>query len=284
MSDDKQLAPVDEQLKIRQSFDVDTHKTMLAISDRFHKAGCFAGNIKNAEQAFAIIQAGYEMGIQPMEAVNSFYIVNGKITIYGTALSKRLRMHGWRIQVGKHDESKCEVTIKKGDEEYSYTATKEEVIKLGSNAYKKAPKDKLYWHAVSRIVRFSVPEVLGSVSYTHEEMEGNTQFVDVEPVVETEEKQMDMYDHVMKAIDGMKTWEEYEGLKDDIISNASLMSDDKRSLILSTLEEKVKQFAVQKDKEEQEIDQETGEVKEDPAVANNNESVSAEQIPLVPPA
>jgi len=45
------------------------------------------------------------------------------------------------------------------------------VIK-GSNAYKFAPKEKLRWHCLGRLVRFHVPEVLGGqINYLKEEAE-----------------------------------------------------------------------------------------------------------------
>jgi hypothetical protein len=111
------------------------------------------------------------MGMPPMEAVNSLYIVNGKITIYGMAMTKRLRENGWQIS---YDEKESEVTatIKKDDEEYSYTATKQEVASLSKLAYKNSPKDKMKWHCIGRLIRFYVPEVTGgTVSYLKEEIE-----------------------------------------------------------------------------------------------------------------
>lgn len=146
----KELTKIDEQANIRQSFSLETFETMKAIAMKMHGAKCFSGNIENAEQAFVIIQAGYEMGIAPVEALNSFYIVKGKITIYGVAMAKRVKMHGWKIKVGGHDKEQCELTVFKDEETYSYTAKKEQVENLGAgrgkNAYHNAPEDKLYWH------------------------------------------------------------------------------------------------------------------------------------------
>ena len=55
---------------------------------------------------------------------------------------------------------------------YDYTSTAAELTKLNSRAFKFAPRDKLRWHAISRLIRFDVPEVLrGVVSYGKEEYE-----------------------------------------------------------------------------------------------------------------
>jgi len=143
----------------------------MKLATQFYKAGCFGSDVRNPEQAFVKIMAGAEMGMGAMEAMNSLYIVNGKITIWGAALSRRLRDKGWKITYEEKGVESCTATIKKDDETYSYEATAKEIVALGSTAFKKAPKDKLKWHALSRIVRFYVPEVLGgSVSYVQEEL------------------------------------------------------------------------------------------------------------------
>lgn len=144
----------------------------LAIATHFFNAKCFGGNVQNPEQVFVLIQAGSEMNMGPMESMNSLYIVNGKITIYGMAMTKKLRSAGWLINYDESKENELTATITKGDEKYSYTATAKELLSLNSRAYKLAPKDKLKWHAISRLVRFYVPEVVGgTISYIKEEIE-----------------------------------------------------------------------------------------------------------------
>jgi len=144
----------------------------LVLADKLFKAKCFGSDVKNAEQAFVKIMAGAEMGMGAMESMNSLYIVNGKITIWGSALSRKIKEAGWKITYEEEGVESCKATIKKGDDVYSYEATKADMIALNSQAYKKSPKDKLKWHALSRLVRFYVPEIMGgSVSYTQEEYE-----------------------------------------------------------------------------------------------------------------
>lgn len=139
------------------------------MAEAFHKAGCFGSDVKNAYQALVKIQAGFEMGIPPMEAMNSLYIVNGHIAIWGVAMIKRLKKFGWQVS---YDDKpgECVVTIKKGDEVYSEKALASDVKKTG--AYSFAPKQKLRYHAISQLIRFSVPEVLDAgISYLKEDAE-----------------------------------------------------------------------------------------------------------------
>jgi len=141
----------------------------LRVADKFFKAKCFGKDVTSAEIAYVKIQAGAEMGMPPMEAMNSLYIVNGKITIWGAAMSKRMREHGWKIEFLESTDKICKCKISKGSESYEETATADDVKKTG--AYSFAPKDKLKWHCLSRLIRFNVPEVLGPVSYSTEEAE-----------------------------------------------------------------------------------------------------------------
>jgi len=144
----------------------------LKMAEQFHLSGAFTGDVKNKHMAFAKVMAGAEMGMGPMEAMNAFYFVNGKLTIYGMALSKKIRESGWKIEYIENGVESCTAKISKEDEVFTYEATKADMIALKSKAYQFAPKDKLKWHALGRLVRFYVPEILsGTVSYTKEEYE-----------------------------------------------------------------------------------------------------------------
>ena len=168
MSDQKQIVLQDTDVYLQK----ERIKQQLELAQIFFEARCFSSDVKNPAQAFVKIQAGAELGMPPMEAMNSLYIVNGQITIYGMALTKRLREHGWKIEFSDESDKAVTATISKNGEKYSYTATIEELKKLGSRAVQFAPKDKLKWHAISRLVRFHVPEVTkGIIKYIKEEIE-----------------------------------------------------------------------------------------------------------------
>ena len=239
-----------EQSAIRLSFDNDMFKTMLAMSERLVKGGAFSKSIANAEQAFTIIQAGYEMGISPVEALNGFYIVNGSIRPYGTTLTKRLRKHGWKVTIGKHDEKVCEVTITKHDETYSYEATYAEVEKLRSQALQKSPKDKLYYHAISRIVRYYVPDVLSSVDAVYEETDGGAynasnynrtiDVVEAESPKLTMEEQTDLYNKWLVAIQNTTTIEDLEAMREALKTDLPLLEENVQSSLMLAYADKIK--------------------------------------------
>lgn len=158
-------------MEIDSFSDKDRMTRMLQMANEFVKSGAFGGDVQNAHQAFVKIQAGTEIGLKPMQSMGAFYIVNGKMTMWGAALTQRLRDFGWKIDYLESTKVKCVVKISKGDEEYTETATPDDVKRDG--AYRFAPKNKLRWHAIAQVVKFNVPEVLGgSVNYITEEIQG----------------------------------------------------------------------------------------------------------------
>lgn len=166
----KELTQVNQDVST-QFMDRDYLENALRVANEFYKAGCFGAGIQNAHQAFVVIQAGAEMGMKPMEAMNSFYIVNGKITIYGPAQIKKLKQAGWKVTFPVSTKEKVTCRVEKGEEIYEESYT---IYDLPSNSKAKgfAPLEKLRYHAVSRIIRFNLPEVLDAGNfYTPEEVE-----------------------------------------------------------------------------------------------------------------
>ena len=160
---------------IRQFFDPTHIDQILSLAQKFYEAKCFGSDVQNAAQALVKIQAGYEMGIPPVEAMNSLYIIKGKITMWGAAMTKRLRQNGWEIEyedekTPKNTWASSTATITKGDKTYSYKATADEVEKgLG---WKLSPLNKLRFHAIGQLIKFHVPEILDAgVYYSAEEIQ-----------------------------------------------------------------------------------------------------------------
>jgi hypothetical protein len=170
--------PQPEGLSLDVFYNADRLKAMGAYGESIVASGEFPKSIANKFQAIAIMQAGAEMGMAPMEAIGSFYIVNGKVSMYGVAVTRQLRKHGWKIAF--KDEvpgKKVTVVITKGEESYEYTADEKDPVLQRSTAMKNDPWSKIRWHALSRVLRFNVPEVMSAAPYMAEEMED---FVDVE--------------------------------------------------------------------------------------------------------
>lgn len=148
-------------------------QTLSTIAGKLCLSEALPACYKNAANVLVALQTGAEMGLKPMQSLNSLYIVNGKIQIWGSSQVQLLKAHGWKIQIKEHTDKICTITInnREGDE-FTYSSTFEE-LPAGSKAKSFAPKEKLYYHVISRLIRFYVPEVLGGMSnlYNEDEME-----------------------------------------------------------------------------------------------------------------
>ena len=165
-------------------------QVMQAMAQTFISSGAVPDSIKNTAQMIMVFQAGYEAGMQPLEALNAFYIVNGKITMYGDAVTSQVIKHGHTVEWGECDENTAEVTITRGDNKKSMTGTFtiERAIERGLTQYsdgrpnvfwKKYPANMLKYKALGEIVDFIVPDALHGAPIK-ENIEA-----DIDPVIAT---------------------------------------------------------------------------------------------------
>lgn len=140
---------------------------LIKYADYLCKSEALPPTYKNASNVLVALQTGKEMGLQPMQSLRMLYIVNGNIKPWGTAYPFFLKKAGYTINIGKHDKTICEVTVNKGEETYSYTATIADV-KRDSKALGFAPKEKLYFHACSRIINYYLPEIMAGMNFDNQ--------------------------------------------------------------------------------------------------------------------
>lgn len=188
MSHKKGVVMTDTQLQVREDvslqearntptdiFNPVAWQQMKGMATAFAASGALPRDM-NANKLVLLIQAGYEMGMKPVESIKSFYFVNGILTIFGAATIRRLREHGWRIQYQESDEKggSCTATVTKRHsaddiETYTDTFTYEDAEKSGWTKGTKPGwllganrKNKLRYGVISKIIKTYIPEVLGS--------------------------------------------------------------------------------------------------------------------------
>lgn len=153
-------------------------KQMEVMSRTFAESRALPAHWDNPAKIMVGLQVGKEMGMQPMESLNSLYVVNGSVNIWGKATVRRLREHGYVI---KYDETadSCTATVKKLNglgmviEEYKETMTFKDAELSGytKDNYGKVKvgwregqnrKLKLRYGALSALIKSYIPEVMGS--------------------------------------------------------------------------------------------------------------------------
>ena len=145
------------------------------LTDKLVDSKALPSSITNGAQLAMVFLAGYEAGMTPMQSLNSFYIVNGKVTIWGQAVLVQLKLAGWDVEWVESTDLTCTVTISKGTKKHTETFTFEEAKTAGlthKDPWKKYPRNMLRWKALGNAVRFFCPEVLGGY-YIKEEIESD---------------------------------------------------------------------------------------------------------------
>lgn len=160
------------------------------------------------EQAFVILQAGKEMGMQPMESIKKLYIVNGAVGFHGSGMVSQLTSKGALIEYVNETENKVTARVYYEGNVYEETATDKDQILLKSKAMTFAKKNKLRYHAIRMILSFHLPHLAGSVSVWEQD--------DIEAAKDMQKP--DYYDTIVEAIKGAKTLDE---LKEVHINNKS---------------------------------------------------------------
>jgi hypothetical protein len=135
-------------------------------------AKALPAGLTNPQQVFVIMWTGREMGMKPFDAVNSLYIVNGAVRIYGKALAGQMRKHGFSVAYKDETVTSATAVVTKGDESFQETFTFEEAEKSKYTKDKNGNlkfgwyegvnrKLKLRYGALNMIIRTYIPEVLG---------------------------------------------------------------------------------------------------------------------------
>jgi hypothetical protein len=148
-----------------------------AMGKVFFEGKALPNSILNEPQLVMVLQAGFEMGMAPVESLKSLYIVGGTVNVYGPAVVRRLREHGWKVEYTDESDTGVTATVsnlnsgEKYTERYDYVmAEKSGYTKTNSGGEKigwKAGinrKLKMRYGVLSLIIKSYIPEVLGSAS------------------------------------------------------------------------------------------------------------------------
>lgn len=160
-------------LTTQDYFSEEAWSLMAKITKNLLDSGAMPRGIANGQQAMMILQAGKEMGLKPMESLNSLYLVNGSINLWGKGLVKRFREFGFQIQFSNESENGVTATVIKNEEKYIDTFTFLEAeqsgwtkdrsggLKFGWSKGANRTR-KLRYGVLSQIAHTYTPEVLGS--------------------------------------------------------------------------------------------------------------------------
>lgn len=117
----------------------------------------------NAFQAMAIVQAGKEMGLQPLQSLRSMSFIQGRLTMSVQLQLAMAKNRGVTMDDPDEGDGYCEVTLHRSKETVTcrYThddAKKAGLIKTGGN-YEKYERQMLRWRAIGDALRLIAPDM-----------------------------------------------------------------------------------------------------------------------------
>lgn len=144
-------------------------KEPMALGEVFAASGIFK-DIKTAAQAVVKILAGKELGLTPIESMNSLYIVNDKIAVLASTIAARVKKSGkYDYKINKLDETECSITFYAVNGEVKElgisTFTFKDAAKAGlvnKDNWKNYPRNMLFSRAISNGARWYCPDSLSS--------------------------------------------------------------------------------------------------------------------------
>ena len=143
---------------------------ILAIAQRAVKAtGMIPANIKNADQAFAIMLAGFELGCKPITSLRHIFVVNGKTEPDGQLMMGLVLANDPTARFIFHERSRTVADIeltRAGREPLRIKITIEEVGALGKKQgpWTQYPADMLSWHVIKRLCRLGASDAINAIA------------------------------------------------------------------------------------------------------------------------
>lgn len=151
------------------------------VAKDFFDSGALPKHLQNEIQAFVTIITGAEMGMKPMQAIQSLYIINGIITLWGKAVPRQIKAHGYKFKFKDETQESCTVEVWKEDmygnkiEEYEETFSYQDAVqsKYTVDSYGKTKvgwlpgqnrKLKMRYNVLSALIKTYIPEVLGEAA------------------------------------------------------------------------------------------------------------------------
>ncbi len=117
----------------------------------------------NAFQAMVIVQAGKEMGLQPLQSLRSMSFIKGRLTMSVQLQLAMAKNRGVTMDDPEEGDGFCQVTLHRGKESVTCNYTREDAKKAGLIAsggnWDKYERQMLRWRAIGDALRLIAPDM-----------------------------------------------------------------------------------------------------------------------------
>lgn len=158
----------------------------IKVCDMIAKSGLAPASFKTPQAIFAAILRGGELGFSPMQSLETFDVVQGRVTMRASGLQALCVNHGGKFEVIEESDTRCTIKASRASngwaQEYTFTIEDASKMQLTSkDNWKKMPKFMLYARCVSVLCRRGWPDKVAGL-YSSEEMRDSVE-VTQEPEV-----------------------------------------------------------------------------------------------------
>ena len=140
------------------------------------RGGFIPSHFTNSAQVAAVILAGRELGVGPMAALRSFYLVNGKLGMDASFVSGRMLAHGIALEWLRDDDECASVRLSRaGMPPYTSTFSRADAERAGlwgSATWRKYPRAMLRARAITAGARAYAADCFAGSVYTPDELRG----------------------------------------------------------------------------------------------------------------
>ena len=167
-------------------------QVMEFMAKTFQSAGALPKGIDTVPKMMVVLQAGADSGLTPLAALNSFYIVNGNVRMYGEQKIAQVVKAGhkiyWGYKINEKDELEktqacskeyASIVIERKDNgqrmgaEITMKEAQERGMDRGSSGikdpWKKFPENMLKFKAFDMVAKFLVPDALQGIQIDDDE-------------------------------------------------------------------------------------------------------------------
>lgn len=148
----------------------------MALGEIFAKSGMFP-DVKSQAQAVVKILAGRELGLSPIESMNSLYFVNNKLAMFAKVMaSLLLKKNKYAYHIDKIDNTECIISFSRitegkeekiGESSFSWTdATKAGLV--NKQVWKDYSRNMLFSRALVNGIRWFAPDTVCGYSAVEE--------------------------------------------------------------------------------------------------------------------
>ena len=167
-----------KELTVAESAMPASFEELSGMAKAFVASGMF-NDVKQLSQAIVKVQAGKELGIPPVYAMQNINMIKGRLCTSANTMALLIKRSGrYNYRITEHTDTTCSITFKElegdkwvdvGTSVFTMEDARRAKLVFPESAWAKYPRAMLFSRAISQGARLYTPDAIGGV-YTSEEI------------------------------------------------------------------------------------------------------------------